>query len=97
MAAYFIVDLEVTDPKLFEEYRPIAAASIAKHGGRYLVRGGKVEPLEGGWEPGRVVVLEFPTAEQARAWYRSGDYAPGLAMRTKAARSRVILVEGVPS
>ena len=96
MPAYVIVEVEVTDPKLFEEYRPLAAASIARHGGRYLVRGGATEPLEGGWEPKRVVVLEFASVEQARGWYRSADYAPAMEMRKRAARSRAILVEGAP-
>jgi len=96
MPAYVVVEVEVTDPKLFEEYRPLASASIAKHGGRYVVRGGATEPLEGGWEPKRVVVLEFPSMEQARRWYHSADYAPAMDMRKRAARSRAILVEGVP-
>ena len=96
MAAYFIADIDVTDPALFEAYRPIAAASIAKHGGKYLVRGGAVTPLEGGWSPKRLVVLEFPSVEQAKAWYHSADYAEGLKMRAKATVSRVLLVEGMP-
>jgi uncharacterized protein (DUF1330 family) len=94
MPAYFIVDLEVTDPALFERYRPIAAESIKKHGGRYVVRGGACETVEGGWAPKRVVVLEFPSMAQAKAWYNSPDYAEGLKMRMKAATSRAILVEG---
>jgi uncharacterized protein (DUF1330 family) len=94
MAAYFIVDLEVTDPALYETYRPLAAASVARHGGRFLVRGGACDTLEGGWSPKRIVVLEFPSREQALGWYRSDDYAEPLKLRLRAAKSRAILVEG---
>ncbi|HEY0522953.1 MAG TPA: DUF1330 domain-containing protein [Stellaceae bacterium] len=96
MSAYFIIELDVHDTELFERYRPIATETIARFGGRYLVRGGAVETIEGGWSPQRVVVLEFPTAERAKAWYHSDDYAEGLRLRQAAADSRVILVEGVP-
>src|SRR5690348_14836571 len=90
MAAYFIVELDVHDPDLFERYRPIAAETIARYGGRYLVRGGAVETIEGGWAPRRVVVLEFPSVEQAKGWYHSTDYAEGLRLRQAAANGRVI-------
>ena len=95
MAAYLIAEIEVHNPELFEEYRKLVPATIAKHGGKYLVRGGAVDPLEGGWKPARIVVLEFPTLEQARKWYRSLDYAPALAIRLKASNGKAILVEGV--
>ena len=95
MAAYLIAEVEITDPKAYEEYRKIVPATIAQYGGRYLVRGGAVESKEGGWNPERVVVLEFPTMEQARKWYNSPEYAPGLAIRTKAGRSKMIFVEGI--
>lgn len=95
MPAYLIAEVEIHDPKAYEEYRKIVPATIAQYGGRYLVRGGTVEPKEGGWNPERVVVLEFPTMEQARKWYSSPEYAPGLAIRTRAGRSKMIFVEGV--
>jgi len=94
MAAYLIADVDVQDAALFEEYRKLVPATIAKHGGKYVVRGGATEVKEGDWMPKRLVVLEFPTMEQARQWYHSTDYAPALAMRLKAARSKVLLVEG---
>ena len=94
MPAYVIVDLEVTDPVVFEEYRQLVPATIQQYGGRYLVRGGAVESLEGGWEPKRVVVLEFPSLEQARRWYDSEEYRYPKSLRFKAATSRLILVEG---
>jgi uncharacterized protein (DUF1330 family) len=95
MAAYAIAEVEVTDPAQFEEYRKLVPATIEKYGGRYLVRGGTVDGKEGGWNPKRLVVLEFPSMDAARRWYGSPEYAPVLAMRLKSARSRVVLVEGV--
>jgi uncharacterized protein (DUF1330 family) len=94
MSAYFIVEVEVTDPAAYEEYKPMAGASVAKHGGRFIVRGGKAELIEGSNPPKRVVVLEFDNLEAAKRWYNSADYKPALALRLRAAKSRVILVEG---
>jgi uncharacterized protein (DUF1330 family) len=94
MAAYIIVEVEVTDAKAYEGYKPMAAASVARHGGKFVVRGGQTETLEGGWAPKRIVVLEFPSVEKARAFYRSEDYAPALKLRLAASRSRAIIVEG---
>ncbi len=94
MPAYFIVDLEVTDPAGFDEYRQLVPATIQQYGGRYLVRGGAVETLEGDWQPKRVVVLEFPSLEQAKRWYNSEEYRDPKALRFKTAKSRLILVEG---
>ena len=70
-------------------------ATVQKYGGRFLVRGGGVDSREGGWNPARFVVLEFPTMDQARRWYDSPEYAPALALRRKAASTKLILVEGV--
>ncbi|MSQ88447.1 MAG: DUF1330 domain-containing protein [Betaproteobacteria bacterium] len=95
MAAYLIAEVEITDPKAYEEYRQIAPATIAQYGGRYVVRGGAVEAKEGGWAPSRMVVVEFASLDQARKWYHSPEYAPALAIRTRAGNSKVILVEGV--
>jgi len=94
MAAYVIAEVEITDPQRYQDYARGVAATIAQYGGRYLVRGGAVEPREGGWEPKRVVILEFPTMDEARRWYGSADYAPLLAIRHAAARSRMVMVEG---
>jgi len=94
MAAYLIAEVDVHDAALFEEYRKLVPATIARHGGKYVVRGGATETLEGGWTPKRIVVLEFPSMDQARKWYSSSDYAPALALRLKAANSKAILVEG---
>jgi uncharacterized protein (DUF1330 family) len=94
MAAYFIVEVDVKDPAVYDRYRPIALDTITKHGGRFVVRGGKCETMEGGWAPKRIVVVEFPTIEQAKAWYHSPEYAEGIRLRQQAAASRMILVEG---
>ena len=94
MKAYVIGEIEVTDPKLYEDYRKQVLATIEKFGGRFAVRGGKVEPLEGGWTPKRIVVVEFPSFEQAQKWYRSPEYAPLITLRQKASRGRLLLVEG---
>jgi len=94
MSAYVIGEIEVTDPAAYEEYRKQVPAVIARYGGRYLVRGGKVEPLEGGWSPKRLVVVEFPSMEQALKWYRSAEYAPLIKVRQKASRGNLAIVEG---
>jgi uncharacterized protein (DUF1330 family) len=94
MAAYVIAEVNVTDPGLYDEYRKQVPATVQKYGGRFAVRGGAVESKEGGWNPARIVVLEFPTMEQARKWYHSPEYAPALALRLKAANAKLILVEG---
>jgi uncharacterized protein (DUF1330 family) len=95
MSAYVIVEVNVTDPQLFAEYAKGVPATIAAHGGKYLVRGGAVDAKEGGWTPKRVVVLEFPSMEQARKWYHSAEYKPLLEMRLEASSSKLILVEGL--
>ena len=94
MAAYVIADIEVTDPAGYDDYRRQVLATVTKYGGRFIVRGGKVEPLEGGWTPKRMVALEFPSMEQALKWYRSPEYAPLIKLRQKAARGRLLAVEG---
>jgi uncharacterized protein (DUF1330 family) len=94
MPAYFIADLDITDPAGFEEYRQLVPATIQQYGGRYIVRGGASETLEGDWQPKRVVVLEFPSLEQARQWYNSEAYRGPKALRFKTATSKLILVEG---
>ena len=94
MSAYVIAEVDITDPALYEEYRRLVPATIAKYGGKYLVRGGAVETKEGGWTPKRLAVLEFASMDQARKWYHSPEYAPVLPLRLKAARSKLLLVEG---
>jgi uncharacterized protein (DUF1330 family) len=95
MAAYVIVDLTVTDVPTMEEYRKQVPATLAKYGGRFLVRGGAHQTVEGDWKPNRVVVLEFPSMEQAKRWYDSEEYREPKAMRRRAGRANLIMVEGV--
>lgn len=95
MRAYLVLNIEVTDPDRYAEYVKTAGATVAQYGGRYLVRGGRAERLEGQVEPGRVVVLEFDTIERARAWWASEEYAGPKAVRRSAANTEMILVEGV--
>jgi uncharacterized protein (DUF1330 family) len=95
MLAYVIAEVEVTDPTLFEQYRQGVPATVAAHGGRYLVRGGAVTPAEGDWRPKRLIILEFPSVERAKAWHASPAYAPLKAMRERSARSKVVIVEGL--
>ena len=93
MSAYVLVEIEVEDDAGYEEYRPLAAASVARHGGRYLARGGKTEAFEGEWA-GRIVVLEFDSLDAARAWYHSDDYQACLPIRLRTSRARMIAIEG---
>jgi uncharacterized protein (DUF1330 family) len=74
MPAYVIVDLTVTDLPTMEEYRKRVPATLAAYGGRFLVRGGAHQTVEGDWKPNRLVVLEFPSMEQAKRWYDSEEY-----------------------
>jgi len=94
MAAYVIGEIEVTDQASYEDYRKQVLATVEKHGGRFIVRGGKVEALEGGWSPKRLVVLEFPSMQKLLTWYRSPEYKPLITLRRKASRGRLIAVEG---
>ena len=94
VAAYFIVDIDIGDMDRMQEYREAVPRTIEKYGGRYLVRTGVPEVVEGHWQPKRVVVLEFPSVEQAKRWYDSEDYRELKALRQAASRSNVILVEG---
>jgi len=95
MSAYVIVDITVNDPARYEEYKKLTPASLAAYGGRFIVRGGAVTVLEGDVEPGRTVVLEFPSVERARSWWDSPEYRPAKALRQASASTRMILVEGV--
>ena len=94
MAAYMIVQLEVTDPEGFAEYRERVSPMIASYGGRYIVRGAEVENLEGEWDPGRLIVLEFPTLEDAQRFYNAEEYQPLLALRERTANSILTVVDG---
>jgi uncharacterized protein (DUF1330 family) len=96
MTAYVISEVEIRDEAVADEYRNLAAASIAEHGGRYLVRGAAPDSLEGEWPSGRrLVIVEFPDADAVRRWYSSPSYAKALAFRDRALTRRLIVAEGV--
>ena len=95
MAGYVIVHNEITDEPLFAEFRQRVAATIEAHGGRYLVRGGATEVIDGDWVPERIVVVEFDSVDQARAWLSSPEYTAIKDIRVKSGKASVIIVEGV--
>jgi uncharacterized protein (DUF1330 family) len=95
MAVYAVVNIRVTDPDRYAEYREKAPATIARYGGKYLARGGPVEVLEGDWDPQRLVVLEFESTKRFHEWYDSPEYAPLRQLRSEAADSEFVVVEGL--
>ncbi len=95
MTAYIILDIEVTDPVRYAEYKDLPRPTVAQYGGKYIVRGGKAENLEGDWSPARIVVLQFDSVEQARKWLDSPEYQPALELRHQTSVTRSIIVEGV--
>lgn len=95
MAAYVILDITVTDPAKYEDYKKLAPAAIEAYGGKYLVRGGPMEMLEGNWQPERVVVLEFASMEMAKSWINSPEYSAARALRHESATSHTVVVQGV--
>jgi uncharacterized protein (DUF1330 family) len=98
MTAYVISEVEFLDDRLIETYRAIAQATIEQYGGQYIVRGGEVELVEGERNPARrFVIVEFPSMERAREWYRSPEYAQALKVRATALTRTLVFVEGVPA
>ena len=96
MPAYIISEVsEVVDPAVLERYRALAEVTIKQYGGRYLVRGGEWESLEGEWALERTIVVEFPSWEQAKAWYRSPEYATALELSRVALKRKMLMVDGV--
>jgi uncharacterized protein (DUF1330 family) len=95
MAAYYIVEIDITDPAKFEEYRAKVPATIQQYGGKYLVRTSECQTIEGEWRPKRIVVLEFPSVEQAKKWYHSPEYRPLMDLRRRTSRGHILLVPGV--
>ena len=94
MAAYVVVEIAINDPATYERYKTLAPPSIGLYGGRYLVRGGTMQTLEGDWHPERFVILEFPSADAARKWWRSPEYAEAKSLRQSCARTQMLLIEG---
>ncbi len=94
MPAYVVVDIEIQDPAAYEKYKPLSAQAVAAFGGRFLVRGGACETLEGSWQPKRFVILEFPSVERAREWWSSELYRPAKELRQASASTEMVVVEG---
>jgi len=95
MPAYVIVDVQVHDPEGYAEYRQLSGASVAQYGGQFLVRGGAIEVAEGDWQPGRFVVIQFPSIEQAKTWYNSPEYTTAREIRQRYSTGKLMFVEGV--
>jgi uncharacterized protein (DUF1330 family) len=94
MAAYIIVEVDVHNPEEYETYKRLTPPSLLPYGGRFVVRGGATETLEGNWSPTRIVVLQFPDKERARQWWSSPEYGPAKAIRQRTASTKMILIEG---
>ena len=95
MTAFVIMDIEVTDPAGYDEYKQLAPPAVALYGGKYIARGGHIETLEGQWSPNRLVVLQFESVERAKAWLNSDEYREARALRHAYARSEMVVIEGV--
>lgn len=96
MAEYIVAGLEITDPAQFQKYSEQVVATVRQYGGTYVIRGGQPEKLEGTWNPKRISILEFPSAEGAKAWYRSPEYSAIINFRQRGATTDLVLVQGVP-
>ena len=95
MSAYVIANIEVIDPVRYEDYRKLVLPTITAYGGRFLARGGRVDSLEGPWRPNRLVIVEFPSVERAKAWWSSPEYAEAKALRQATSDGSLIIIEGV--
>ncbi len=95
MPAFLVVQIEVVNKEKYDSYKQMVPPSLLPYGGRFVVRGGKLETLEGTWSPERFVIIEFPSVAQAKAWWNSPEYAHAKAIRQESARTQLILVEGV--
>ena len=94
MSAYVIVQVEVTDAAGYDDYKKMVPSSLAAYDGKFAVRGGACETLEGSWQPKRVVVLEFPSVARAKQWWASDEYRDAKALRQRTAKTEMIVVEG---
>jgi len=94
MKAYLVAEVKITDQAAYESYKKDVPASLVPFGGRFLVRGGKMETLEGAWTPQRLIILEFPDMAKLREWYDSSEYRPLLELRKRSAQSNVVAIEG---
>lgn len=95
MKAYIIVDVTIHNPSRYEDYKKLTPGSLVPYDGKFIVRGGPSETVEGDWQPGRIVIIEFPSKEKAKAWWSSEGYEPAKAIRQSTSHTKMILVEGI--
>jgi uncharacterized protein (DUF1330 family) len=95
VAAYVIVEIDIVDPAGYEEYKKLAGATVERYGGKYVVRGGAAETLEGDWDPKRIVVLQFGSMQRAKDWLNCEEYREPRKMRHRTAKTKMIVVESV--
>ena len=95
MPAYIIVEIDIHDHEAYEGYKKLTLGTLKNYNGKFIVRGGQTEALEGNWNPERIVVLEFPSRELAKQWWASEEYAPAKAIRQGASSTKMLLVEGI--
>jgi uncharacterized protein (DUF1330 family) len=95
VAAYVIANVVIEDPVRYEDYKRMVPQTLTTFGGRFIARGAQVEVLEGTWRPERLVILEFPSVERARAWWRSPEYAEARALRQATSTGTLLIIEGV--
>jgi uncharacterized protein (DUF1330 family) len=95
LSAYVIVDIQVTNPQIYEDYKKLAPACVAAYGGEYLARGGQTEVLEGEWAPSRLVILRFDRCEQVKKWLNSPEYTPVKALRYQSTHTNMVVIEGI--
>ena len=94
MKAYVIVEVSIVDKIIYEEYKKLTPAAVAAFNGKFIVRGGRTETLEGDWQPERMVVVEFPSVEKAKEWWHSDQYSKAKSLRQQSAHTKMLLVEG---
>jgi uncharacterized protein (DUF1330 family) len=95
MSAYVIVEVSIQNHSEYEEYKKLTPAAVAAFNGKFVVRGGESTTLEGDWKPERIVILEFPTTLRANEWWNSELYNKAKEIRQRAAKTKMIIVEGV--
>ena len=94
MSAYVIIEIDIIDSVGYDEYKKLAGATVEKYGGKYIVRGGRAETLEGDWNPKRIVVLEFESMQRAKDWLNCDEYREPRKMPHRTAKTNMIVVEG---
>jgi uncharacterized protein (DUF1330 family) len=95
MTAYLLADTTIVDAAAYEIYKTMVRKSLEAYGGRFVIRGGPFEVLEGDWSPTRLVMIAFDSAAQAKAWLASPEYAAAKTIRLSAAKTNLVLVEGL--